>query len=334
MRPPTLIRLICALAGCSAPLAAPAEWPAPGAVYDSLREHLPEIRPPASGETNTLDYLHALAPEVLIGRASEADKAAPPVTRTNVYADGIGYLRVGRVVADLSHSLSNALLSLHRSNAASRLVVDLRFATGWDFEAALGAAGLFASKPVDGFQLGDRPLLLPAAAGAEESSLMILINRSTRGAAELLASALRQVSFPSLLIGTNTAGLAAAYAELSIPDAGVLRVRERVVILPGDRPFPTGGLAPDLVVPVAESDEALYFADEYGRVVEGHRLPPDIAARMNEAELVRRRRGLRPALEPAPPTSRQVQDPVLARALDLLEGLADLAAKQSKGDSR
>src|SRR5690606_25992688 len=147
------------------------------------------------------------------------------------------------------------------------------------------------------------------------------------------AAALREVVSPSLLIGTNTAGLAASYLEVPVPNAGVIRVRKDVVTLPGDRPFPADGLAPDLVVPVAEADEALYFADPYRRVVDGHALPPNIVARLNEAELVRRRRGLRVTAEPTPPP-RYVHDPVLARALDLLDGLGDLSDKASMGDSR
>src|SRR5690606_14312862 len=147
------------------------------------------------------------------------------LVRTNVHGEGIGYLRIGQIVPDLPASLSNALVALGHSNAASRVVVDLRYATGWDFEAALAAASLFAREPLEGFRLGDKALSVSAAGTSTSRAVMILINHSTRGAAELLAAALREVVSPSLLIGTNTAGLAASYLEVPVPNAGVIRVR-------------------------------------------------------------------------------------------------------------
>ena len=105
------------------------------------------------------------------------------------------------------------------------------------------------------------------------------------------------------------------------------------------------GVAPDIEVPVSGEDETAYFADAYkvfSRPAAQLRVTTNVAQtgstnrasrrRLNEADLVRmQREGLSPddqdVAAPAPKTGEDsteqlVRDPALARALDLLKGIA------------
>lgn len=137
----------------------------------------------------------------------------------------------------------------------------------------------------------------------------------------------------ALLVNARTQGAGAALA---------LALRRRGAGLV----FGSGadGLRPDIEVPVKPDEEKIYFADAYA-VLTNHvssaatnapgRDTNRPAARVSEADLVRARRagaadpeaeaeGSLPAARPV------VRDPVLARALDLLQGLA--VVRRGRGD--
>jgi hypothetical protein len=130
--------------------------------------------------------------------------------------------------------------------------------------------------------------------------LVVLINGETHGTAAALAAELRQ-SAAAILIGSTNGG----------PD-----------------------LQPDIVVPVSASDEKKFQADPFLRP-EGSldELPATnllaFVDHTSEADLVRKHikdgdddgAPAAPRVEPAQPI---VRDPALARAMDLLEGLAAL----------
>jgi hypothetical protein len=126
------------------------------------------------------------------------------------------------------------------------------------------------------------------------------------------------------------------FKELALPDGRRLRIAADTVRLSDDQPLAADGLAPDIQVTVTPEDERAYLADAY-TIFERERAPLAAAGadaatnqprrRLNEAELVRmQREGQDPETAPAPAAAdalpRQVRDPALARALDLLKGLA------------
>ncbi|MCX6894862.1 MAG: hypothetical protein NTZ16_05050 [Verrucomicrobia bacterium] len=137
----------------------------------------------------------------------------------------------------------------------------------------------------------------------------------------------------AILVNARTHGAAAALAL-------ALRSRGAGLVFGGG----SDGLHPDIEVPVKMDDEKVYFADAYAVVTnrvlltETNAAARDTnrpAARVSEADLVRARRagaadpeaeaeGTLPAAKPV------VRDPVLARALDLLQGLA--VVRRGRGD--
>lgn len=124
--------------------------------------------------------------------------------------------------------------------------------------------------------------------------------------------------------------------------------RLRIVTTPiqmGDGSVLSEGVKPDIAVEVSPQEERAYYGDAYraagapglagtgpGQTNSSLALAPGTNAarrlRLNEAELVRERRegtfpeADLPAARNREPDKPQVRDPALARALDLLKGLA------------
>lgn len=324
-----------------------ADWPPLVEVVSRLRAEVPEVAEPASQAMGVEEYLRGLAPRVL-GGVPEASET-PELLRSHVYQHSVGvaYLRVGEVREGLRAVLATALEGWTRTNEFSGVVLDLRFAGGTNFVAAVEAAGLFVNRKPKALRLGESTLQVEPESGSRKMPVMVLVNRQTRGAAEVLAVAVRDGASPCLVIGTNTAGQAREYRTLELPGGRTLRVASTPLLLGSGEPFPLSGLEPELGVTVSELDERAYRVDEFQRSVDGRPAGRGPTLRMNEAELVRRRqaredaegfgrRGMGPRgprrpgfsrVEPSPVEEPPpvVEDPVLARALDLIAGTASSA---------
>jgi C-terminal processing protease CtpA/Prc len=150
-------------------------------------------------------------------------------------------------------------------------------------------------------------------------------------------------------LGAKTAGQAMVAEEFSLKNGDRLRIRTVPVQLGDGSALSEQGLKPDIAVEVSPQDERAYYADAF-KVAEKTNLLASTAgsgtgpgsgtnrvarrARFNEAELVRERReGVSEAdmsaLLAPEPEKPFVRDPALARALDLLRGLALVRAGHS-----
>ena len=271
--------------------------------------------------------------------ASAADGQLLPVSK--VFDEAYGYVRVGRVEAGLAEAVGASIDRLAATNQLKGLVLDLRYAAG---EAYADAA-----KTADRFVAEERPLLTWGGTAARSTAktnafarpLMILINAQTAGAAEALAAVLRDAK-TALILGGPSAGRASLFKEFPLRGGQRLRIATEPVQLANGQPLPPCGLIPDIAVAVTPEEETQYYADAYKPLT---RLPPTRAtgrgatniaagaasrgAPLNEAELVRlKREGVDPerlvseSERAAAPSRPVLTDPALARALDLLKGLA------------
>ncbi|HEX4119491.1 MAG TPA: S41 family peptidase [Verrucomicrobiae bacterium] len=281
--------------------------------------------------------LDELAPQVSLASQSKASGLAP-LAQTRMFDKGFAYFRVGSVNSKLPGAFRSMYRTMMDTNGGKirGIVLDLRFAGGTDYAAA--------AKTADCFLDSDEPLLDWREGSAKATKktdailvpVAILINSDTTGAAEALAAVLRETGV-GLILGGPTAGGARVFREFPLSDGDKLRVAVGNVSVGEGKPL-TGGVAPDIAVESNLQDEKAYLQDPYKDL---HAAPlaqadsstnPPVAARprFNEKELVREHSagedtdeggdevGAGPA-EPEPPV---VADPVLARALDLLKGLA------------
>ena len=281
----------------------------------------------------------------------KSDQGAPdgarpedsPLSKTALYDESYGYLRVDRVATGLADQIKSAFEKLDATNKLKGLVLDLRFADGRDYKAAANAADRFLSTEQPVLDWDEGTVRSTAKADAIKVPVAVLVNQETGGAAEALAAALRETD-AAVLIGARTAGKAQVSREFELSNGQRLRIATGQVRVGKGKLLSAAGVAPDIEVALRAEEEKAYFADAFKILprpmapLKGSRNVSQAGSTnrtsrrpRNEAELVRmQREGLNPEDQDATaaakaeedPSGPIVRDPALARALDLLTGIA------------
>jgi len=311
-------------------------------IYDLLKSNLTGISDAELNRAAVDGLLTNLRGKVSLladDKASQQKATGSSVTKAVVLEEDVAYLRVGRVAEGLAQEISAANQGLSGTNKLKGLVLDLRFTEGDDFAAAAAGADLFVAKERPLLDWGngmvkskekDNPINLPVA---------VLVNRDTSGAAEALAAVLRETG-SGLILGAKTAGGAMTAKDFTLRHGQLLRIAVVPVKLGDGTAMSAQGVKPDIEVVVPPEQERAYLQDAYailGSTNPGLATVASLEAtnrparrqRISEADLVRERReGTNLNLEnftaarDREPEKPLIRDPVLARAVDLLKGLA------------
>ena len=261
------------------------------------------------------------------------------VPSTAIFDESYGYIRIARVGVHLPDEFSAALERLGATNKLKGLVLDLRYADGSDYAAAVKVADRFLGSEQPLLDWGKGVVKSTDKTNAFRQPVAILVNQFTAGAAEALAAVLRHKDI-GLLIGTNTAGQASITKDFPLKNGGVLRIAV-APIKSGDGEL-VERLKPDIQVDVSAEDERAYFVDAFKSLSRAPAVgggSTNVASlsvtnksprkRLNEAELVRMLREGENPDEEVPKPGRpfesgkpMITDPALARAIDLLKALA------------
>jgi Peptidase family S41 len=256
--------------------------------------------------------------------------AAPSVFYSEIIAGHIGYVRVGSLNSANLQALDKSL-NAFAGKKVNALIVDLRASQAAD---DLALAPEFAKR----FCPKGKTILTLRKPGARQDRVfssdrdpafrglvMALADGDTAGAAEAIAAALRFYD-KALVIGQATAGRAAEYSDLPLPNGKILRLAVAEMISPEGRSLFPEGVKPDLPVEMALADKRQIFqvSGEKGMIpfiYEAGRAHMNEAAllagtnpEVEAAEAAQQRRGRAP--EKPPP-----HDPVLQRALDVITSL-------------
>ncbi|HKI68092.1 MAG TPA: S41 family peptidase, partial [Verrucomicrobiae bacterium] len=314
-------------------------------IYGLIRAHVAGVSDQELNQAAVDGLLNVLHSKVVLVPASgrtNATEQSPLVSEGRILEDNIAYVRVGRVDSGLDNKIRAAYDRLNATNKLQGVVLDLRYAKGADYSAAVGAADLFIGKTEPLLDWGNGVVKSGGNSNVITLPLAVLVNHETSGAAEALAAMLREGKV-GLIIGVRTAGGAMMFQAFSLKNGDELRVATAPVKLGDGDPLPMQGIKPDIQVSVSPEQGRIYYADPYKTLgksdqvagagnsstnsEEGAFVP---RVRMNEAELVREHRqetNLSTEIDRAPkrraePAKPVVRDPVLGRALDLLKGLA------------
>ena len=313
-------------------------------VYDLVRAHLAGMSEAQLNQAAVRALITGLSPRVSLvtnGAATKPQADATLVSKSSVFDGDIGYVRVERVGEGLANAVREACTKLGASNKLGGVIIDLRYADGDDYASAAATAEVFIKKDQPLLNWGNGIVRSKEKADAISLPVAVLVNRQTSGAAEALAAVLRETG-TALILGKSTAGQAMIAQEFPLKNGDRLRIATAPVQLGDGSSLSAQGRKPDILVEVTSADERAYYADAY-------KLPsrPELLAavsagmtnsasgtnratrrpRLNEAELVRERReGISEAdmtaLRSPEPEKPLVSDPALARAVDLLKGLA------------
>jgi hypothetical protein len=238
-------------------------------------------------------FVLALAAGLATQMPLRADTSPTALAKSAVLDGNVAYLQVSLVGKNLAEEIRAAQSALAVSNKIAGTVLDLRFADGDDTAEAKAAEEALAG---------------------EKLPLAVLINHETQGAAATLASALRAARagliFESLAgspAGTNNDSNTVMHSDITVAigtaDERALMKEPYAVLAPGDTNSPA---ATNSVLP-----------------------PVDYTS---EADLVRARIKDGEDFQPLPvktaiaPPKPFIRDPVLARAVDLIKGLAVMRA--------
>lgn len=269
------------------------------------------------------------------------------ITKTATFDGAYAYLRIAQVQAGLSEKVAEQYKQLSSTNKFKGVILDLRFADGDDYAAAAKTADLFVSVEQPLINWGEGSVSASAKTTLVSVPCAVLINSRTRGAAEALAAVLRETRV-GLLIGGASAGQASVFKQFALANGQTLRIASSPVKVGQNKVLGINGLTPDIQLDISLENERAYLEDPYrmiSRPVDqvSMSLNTNVASaieprpRLNEAELVRRKReGLSTDEEYLDQSVaaadakefRVIRDPALARALDLLKGLALIQANR------
>lgn len=318
-------------------------------VYELIRAHATGVSDAELNRAAVQGLVSALAPKVsLATKITPVNETGEPslVSKTGLFEGEIAYLRVARVNDGLAGQVNNTWKDWNSTNRLKGLVLDLRYANGVDYAAAAATADLFAAKAEPLLNWGGGIVLSHEKTNAIRVPVAVLVNRETAQAAEGLAAMLRHTG-AGLVLGSRTAGQAMITQDFPLRSGEQLRIATGPVLLGDGSALSAQGIKPDIEVSVSPETERAFFADAFvvlprSNAVAGAKLsltnqpegtnPAARRGRMNEAELVREHRQAidpgrdsnsgGPTARPAEPDKPAVNDPVLARGLDLLKGLA------------
>lgn len=267
---------------------------------------------------------------ILLPSRENPSAAAPSALYSEIIAGHIGYMRLGSLNSANLQALDKSL-NTFAGKKVNALILDLRASQVTDDLTLVaefakrfcpkGKAILTLRKPAGRQDRGFSSDRDPAFRGM----VMVLADGDTAGAAEAIAAALRFYD-KALVIGQPTAGRAAEYSDLSLPNGKILRLAVAEMISPEGRSLFPEGVKPDLPVEMSLADKRQIFqlSGEKGMspfVYEAGRPHMNEAAllagtnpEVEAAEAAQQRRGRAP--EKLPP-----HDPVLQRALDVITSL-------------
>lgn len=313
-------------------------------VYNLIRKHLEgatDAELNRAAVEGLFAALHGKAALVSDEGQTEHTNAAL-VSKSSMLENDVAYIRVGRVDDGLATDFSGVIKRLGATNNVKGVVMDLRFASGQDYAAAAAVADLFLADAKPLLDWGNGVVQSEKKNDAIKLPVAVLVNRRTSGAAEALAAVLRERGI-ALILGGATAGNAMIMEEFALKNGQRLRVATSQVKLADGTALSGEGVKPDIQVSTSLSDERAYLDDPYARLAKtvsavttgvaatnqiGGSNPPSRRPRPTEADLVRaRREGVDLDVESAfvrdtEPEKPVIRDPALARAVDLIKGLA------------
>lgn len=277
---------------------------------------------------------------LLTNRPSPTASAAASnlIAAARIFDGSAGYIRIAGVEAGLDDVFAERLATVTASNTLAGLVLDLRFAGGQDWREA--------GRVLDRL-MADEQVLLRCESEVHRSTVKtnafarpvaVLVNPETSGGAAAVAAAVQKLG-RGLVLGSGPTAPPALYREFPLSNGQWLRIAAATIQvgeLPADL---AAGVKPDIDVAVSTEEERRFLEDPFRPATRPGAAPgrpgtnltalASRALRVTEADLVRLRREglsvddvpLRPD-RPTVPDAPVVGDPVLARGLDLIKGLA------------
>jgi carboxyl-terminal processing protease len=180
----------------------------------------------------------------------------PPVI-SKMLEDGTGYLRVATFNKGKAQEISSRLHELE-SQGAHKLVLDLRNCAGGDVQEAVDTASLFLDKGLVAYLMGTRfprqDLDVTPAGAVSKTPLAALINQSTAGPAELVASAILG-NKRGEVVGVRSFGVGVYQKTVPVGDGSALLLSVAKYYGPDGKAISENGVTPSVVQPASPQQD-------------------------------------------------------------------------------
>jgi len=177
------------------------------------------------------------------------EKIRPPVINGRLLPGQIGYLGLQAFPKWAPEEAAKVLKALE-AQGCQGLILDLRNNPGGYFEAATEIASLFLIKDKPVVRVVDRDqkvTVINSRGPGQDLPVVVLVDRGTASAAEILAGAL-QANQAALLLGESTYGKGALQTVFPLSNGGVLKLTTAYYYTPAGQAIHETGLQPDIEV--------------------------------------------------------------------------------------
>jgi carboxyl-terminal processing protease len=175
---------------------------------------------------------------------------SPPAVKSQMLADNTGYIKTLVLTKGKSQEIADKIKSLQKEGA-KKLVLDLRNTAEGDEEEGVATANLFLSKGLIAYLQGQKFTKVTYSAEADKKitdlPLVVLVNRGTAGAAEIVAAAVLDNARGDVL-GDKTFGDGSVQKLLEVPDGSALILSIAKYYTPQGKIIQETGITPNIQV--------------------------------------------------------------------------------------
>jgi carboxyl-terminal processing protease len=173
-----------------------------------------------------------------------------PEVEARVLEPGIGYLKVQSLPVGEAQKITAKLKEL-RGSGARKWVLDLRNNTTGEISEGFATANLFIRRGLLGYAEGQQypreSFTAEEAKAVSEEPLVVLVNESTGGAAETVASAVLD-NHRGDVVGARTFGIGVIQKTIPLEDGAALILSIAKYYSPSGKSIPDNGVTPNVVV--------------------------------------------------------------------------------------
>jgi len=188
--------------------------------------------------------------------------------RYNVIMNDIGYIKINEFMGDASGEINKALKSFKKKEI-KKLIIDLRNNPGGLLDQAVKSADLFLpkGKMIVYTQGRSKDSKIEFKAEDDENynaKIVILVNKGSASASEILAGALRDNN-KAILLGTKTFGKGSVQTIIPLSDRSALRLTTAQYFTPSGKKIHGIGIEPDIELeePLPSSYSASLYDKNY-----------------------------------------------------------------------
>jgi len=175
----------------------------------------------------------------------------------------VGYIYIGTFSNTLAAQVEEALAEFKTAGINS-LILDVRDNSGGYLEAASDVASLFLKKGATIYSLKDKEeteVYLDETDAYQEYKTVVLINKNSASASEILAAALKD-SYGATLVGETSYGKGKVQQTITLADGSMVKYTSAKWLTPKNECIDEIGLTPDHIV-----ENEYVYADEEKKII-------------------------------------------------------------------